>query len=67
MRELYQANSANYSRLKTDKLFVDYKNTYKLESFPNVNDTFELKEDLFSNFVRTQILMRAGEVNTGAK
>ena len=40
MRELYQANSANYSRLKTDKLFVDYKNTYKFDNFIDKTFTF---------------------------
>lgn len=33
MRTLYQANTANFPRLKTDVFFADYENTYRYEGF----------------------------------
>ena len=33
MRQLYEKNSANYPRLKTDKFFVDYGNIYRLNGY----------------------------------
>lgn len=43
MRELYLKNTANYSRLKTDKFFADYENTYAYSGF--VDDAIKYIEN----------------------
>ena len=57
MNNLYKENTANYPRLKTDALFVDYSNTYKYEGaieeaveFINKNQLH--RPDLWGRFVK---------------
>ena len=56
MRELYKKNSANYPRLKTDKLFADYSNDVKYTGFMDkaigyIEDFQLLRGDLWKRFV----------------
>ncbi len=56
MRQLYEKNSANYPRLKTDKFFVDYGNIYRLNGYikrlADFIEDFQLTDDkLWSRFV----------------
>jgi DUF1680 family protein len=57
MANLYSENTANYPRLKTDVLFVDYNNTYKYEG--SIEDAIEFinknqlkRPDLWGRFVK---------------
>ena len=43
MRKLYKDNTANYPRLKTDKFFVDYENSYQFNGF--IDETIKYIED----------------------
>lgn len=56
-KNIYAEKTANYPRLKTDKLFVDYQNTYQYSGF--VNNTFDfvlntqlMRGDLWARFVQ---------------
>ena len=39
----YEKNSANFPRLKTDKLFSDYDNVFEYDNF--IDDAFSFTED----------------------
>lgn len=56
MREVYEKNSANYPRLKTDVFFTDYENTYRYNGFTDkvfefVENFQLLRPDLWKRFV----------------
>ena len=56
MRKLYSENTANFPRLKTDKFFADYKNTYKYSGFADelfryIEDFQLLNAELWKRFV----------------
>ncbi len=56
MRELYKGNTANYPRLKTDKFFIDYENSYNFNGFIDEAikyiESFQLlRADLWKRFV----------------
>lgn len=57
MRKLYIENTANYPRLKTDKFFADYENSYKYcgfidKAFKYIEDFQLIRPDLWSRFVQ---------------
>ena len=57
MRQLYNEKTANYPRLKTDKFFADYENTYSYsgmvdESIRFIEDFQLLDIELWKRFVR---------------
>ena len=56
MRKLYEENSANYPRLKTDTFFANYGNTYKYgkyfdDTFKFIEDFQLIRPDLWARFV----------------
>ena len=56
MKQLYTQNSANYPRLKTDKFFADYGNTYHYNGFMDkavrfIADFQLLRPELWKRFV----------------
>lgn len=57
MRVLYEKNTANYPRLKTDQFFADYGNEYKFRGFIDkaikyIEDFQLLRGDLWRRFVQ---------------
>lgn len=57
MRKLYEKNTANYPRLKTDRFLVDYDNVVSYEGFVDksiryIEDFQLLSGDLWSRFVQ---------------
>jgi len=55
MLNLYNENTANFPRLKTDKFFIDYKNDFKFNEITDKTMKFTedyqlLKTDLWYNF-----------------
>jgi len=57
MRKLYGENTANYPRLKTDKFFADYENSYKYcgfidKAFKYIEEFQLIRPDLWSRFVQ---------------
>ncbi len=57
MREIYGDNTANYPKIKTDRLFADYDNVYRFTGFVDntikyIEDFQLLREDLWTRFVQ---------------
>lgn len=57
MRNIYDNQPANYPRLKTDKFFADYENSYKYcgfidKAFKYIEDFQLIRPDLWSRFVQ---------------
>ena len=57
MNNLYTPNTANYPRLKTDKMFIDYGNNVKFNGFMDnaikfIEDFQLLRPDLWESFVQ---------------
>ena len=57
IENMYKENTANFPRIKTDKFFADYSNTYKYggfidKAFKYIEDFQLLRPDLWSRFVQ---------------
>lgn len=69
MKNFYLPNTANYPRLKTDKMFIDYKNHYKFNGFTDSAikfiENFQLQRpNLWKRFVK-QFIENADRDNHG--
>lgn len=66
MRNLYNENTANFSRLATDTHFINYENTYKFNDITHITAKFMeenqlLDRDLWELFVRQFQIYSDGE------